>query len=175
MIYQPSDDSYLLATQVKKLSKGKKVLDIGSGSGIQALAAKKAKALSVLATDINPEAIKHLKFLNLKAIKSNLFSKVKGKFDLIIFNPPYLPEDKREPKDSRLATTGGKQGDETILKFLKQAQKHLAKNGIILLVVSSLTPKKRIHSALKELNLEKHCIKKKAFFFESLEVWELSR
>jgi methylase of polypeptide subunit release factors len=46
----------------------------------------------------------------------------------------------REDKESALATTGGKQGDELILKFLKQAQKHLTKKGIILLVLSSLTP-----------------------------------
>lgn len=40
MIYEPEEDSYLLEKYVKKLAKGK-VLDLGTGSGIQALAAKK--------------------------------------------------------------------------------------------------------------------------------------
>ena len=54
MIYEPREDSYLLQKYVKKYSKGKYFLDIGSGSGIQAKTAIKAKAKSVLATDINP-------------------------------------------------------------------------------------------------------------------------
>jgi len=175
MIYSPSDDSFLLEKEVKRYSKEKSVLDIGSGSGIQAKAARQAGAKSVLATDINPEAVKHLKKQKINAIKSDLFENVKGKFDLIIFNPPYLPEDVREPKQSRLATTGGKRGDEIILKFLKSAKKYLNKNGAILIVLSSLGPKDRIHKLLKDKKLRKTVISKKKIFMETLEVWEIQR
>ena len=174
MIYTPGEDSYLLEKYLKKFSKNKKVLDIGSGTGILAEAAKKAKAKSVLASDINTESIKLLKKKNIKSVKSNLFEKIKGKFDLIVFNPPYLPEDKRENEESRRATTGGKKGDEIILKFLKQAKKHIKKDGKILIIISSLTPQNKINNLLKKQNMSKRVLEKKSFFFEKIMVWEIS-
>jgi release factor glutamine methyltransferase len=168
-LYQPAEDSWLLESQVRKFAKNKTVLDMGSGSGIQAKAAISSSAKLVLAADINPLAITHLKSLKIPTIKSDLFSNIKEFFDLIIFNPPYLPEDPREPKDSQLATTGGKLGDEIILKFLKQAPKHLNKEGKILLLVSSLTPLDRI----KALNFKFKSLSKKKIFQETLEVLEI--
>lgn len=173
MIYQPSDDSYLLEKYVSNFAKGKKVLDMGSGSGIQALSAINSNASSVLAADINPESIKFLKDRGITAIKSNLFSNIKGKFDLIIFNPPYLPQDSREDKASQLATTGGKNGDEIILRFLKNVKSHLNDGGIILLLLSSLTPREKIDSILNKNKLKKEILGKKKLFMESLEVWKL--
>jgi len=175
MIYFPSEDSYFLSEFVKKYSKGKKVLDMGSGSGIQAETAINSKADSVLCADISQESISYLKSKRLKAIKSNLFSKITGKFDLIIFNPPYLPLDKREDKESRKITTGGKKGDEIILRFLKQSQKHLNKEGLILLLLSSLTPKNRINSTIKDKNLKFNLLDKKNLFMEYLEVWAIRK
>jgi len=173
MIYSPSHDSWLLAKAVKKYAKNMKVLDMGSGSGIQAQAAREAKAKSILASDINEEAVSRLKSLNINAIHSNLFSNIKGRFNLVIFNPPYLPKDKREDKESQLATSGGKKGDEIILKFLNQASSHLEKGGIILIVVSSLTPKPRILKILRSQNMKHEVLAKKSFFFETLEVWKI--
>ena len=110
MIYEPAEDSYLLQEQLKNFVKpGMKVLDMGTGSGIQAKTAKELGA-EVLAVDINEGCVEHVKNLEIDTIQSNLFSKVTGKFDIIIFNPPYLPEDPREPEDSARSTTGGKTG-----------------------------------------------------------------
>jgi release factor glutamine methyltransferase len=173
MIYPPSDDSVLLLEQVKKYAKGKKVLDMGTGSGIQAETALKNKAKLVIATDITKESAAALKNKGIKFIQSDIFLKVKGRFDLIIFNPPYLPLDLREDKESALATTGGKQGDELILKFLKQAQKHLTKKGIILLVLSSLTPQSLIKKLLEQLKMKFQLLSEKKFFMEKLEVWKI--
>ncbi|MEK6926849.1 MAG: HemK2/MTQ2 family protein methyltransferase [Nanoarchaeota archaeon] len=174
MIYSPREDSFLLEKEVKKYSKDKQVLDMGTGSGILALASKKAGAKSVLAVDINSESIKLLKEKGISAIKSNLFSKVNGKFDLIIFNPPYLPEDAREGKELNLINSGGKEGDELILKFLNQSINHLTKNGIILLLVSSLTPQNRINTLFSKLNIEKTILSTQKFFFEELQVWKIT-
>jgi release factor glutamine methyltransferase len=173
MIYEPAEDSLLLEKEVRKLAKRKTFLDIGSGSGIQAKAAMESGATSVLAADIDPETVKNLKSKGIPSVRSDLFSNIKGKFDLIAFNPPYLPEDMREPKSSRRATTGGKKGDEIILKFLKSAKSHLNKNGVILIVVSSLTHKSRILALFKKQALKKEVLSKKKLFMETLEVWKI--
>ncbi len=165
----------MLEKQVKKYAKGKSFLDMGSGSGIQSKAAISSKAKSVLAADINEEAVKHLKLHKIPAIKSDLFENITKNFDLIAFNPPYLPKDRREDNESQIATTGGKRGDEIILKFLKQAVNHLNKEGIILIVVSSLTPKDNILNLLKKLNIKHKSLSRESFFMETLEVWKLSK
>ncbi|MEK6898484.1 MAG: HemK2/MTQ2 family protein methyltransferase [Nanoarchaeota archaeon] len=175
MIYQPSEDSFLLSRSVSRFAKGKKILDMCSGSGIQAKSAIKAKAKSVLCVDIDKESIAELKNQGLKAIKSNLFSKIKGKFDVIICNPPYLPFDKREDSESAKITSGGKEGDEFILKFLSQAPSHLSKSGIILIVLSSLTPRKRIDNLCKEKKLKISSLAKEKVFMETLEVLKFSK
>lgn len=170
MIYAPEEDSYLLQKEVAKFSKGKIFLDMGAGSGIQSETAINAGAKKVIAIDIDKDAIDYLKKKKIKMIKSNLFSKVNGKFDVIAFNPPYLPENKY---DREKDTSGGKKGDEVILRFLRTAGKHLNKNGIILLLLSSFTPRKRIIALLKELKMEKEKLSEKRIFFEKLEVWKI--
>ena len=61
MIYEPKEDSFLLEKAVKKYAKSKSILDMGSGSGVQAKAALKSGALSVLAVDIDKKAVDGLK------------------------------------------------------------------------------------------------------------------
>ncbi len=175
MIYQPKEDSYLLKSIIKNYAKNKTVLDVGSGSGIQTVEAIKQKAKSVTASDIDPETITHLKSLdqNIQVIESDLFQNIEEKFDLIIFNPPYLPLDKREDEESKKATTGGKRGDEIILKFLEQSKQNLNSDGKILLLLSSLTPRSRIKTLLNKQKLKHKPITKKALFMETLEVWEI--
>jgi release factor glutamine methyltransferase len=173
-MYPPKEDSYFLAETLRnffsrKNVKGKKFLDMGSGTGIQAEALLEfADQKNISCADIDKEAIEHLKIKGFKAIHSGLFSKVKGKFDFIIFNPPYLPEDRY---DKAKDTTGGKKGDETILRFLKQAKSHLNKSGKIFLLLSSLTPRKRIFNFLKKNFKVYEKLAEKKLFFETLEVW----
>ena len=173
MIYEPSEDSYLLQEQVKKYSNEKDVLDIGTGSGIQAQTALKFGAKSVLATDVSSEAVKHVRNKKINSKKSNLFSSITGKYDLIIFNPPYLPKDVREDEESRLITTGGKKGDELILNFLKKVKDYLTKEGMVLILISSQTPQKRIFNLMLKLKLKKEKIAEKKIFMEKLEVWKI--
>jgi release factor glutamine methyltransferase len=173
MIYEPAEDSFLLLKQVEKYSKDKKVLDMGTGFGIQAVTAIRCGAREILAADINPEAVEHVKLhitgKKFKVIKSDLFENIKEKFDLIIFNPPYLPEEPLEPEDSKLSTTGGKKGNEILTRFLKQAKGHLNENGKILIVFSSLTP--NVDKILEELNYKFKKLDEQKIDFETLYVY----
>jgi len=175
MIYTPREDSFLLKKYVLFYAQGKRVLDVGTGSGIQALAAKDSGALKVLALDIDEEAVKKVNALGIECIKSDLFEKIKERFDLIVFNPPYLPKNKIEDLESARITSGGLKGDEIIIRFLKQSKKHLGENGKILIVLSSLTPRKRILELLKKQKWNYKILETQNYFMESLEVWEIER
>ena len=174
-IYQPSDDSHVFADFLKKYitkiqhSKSNiQFLDIGTGSGILAkIASEFMSPKNITATDINQTALRALQKEKFQTIESNLFENIKGKFDLITFNAPYLPRDEREPKESQLATTGGERGYEISLRFLKQAKSHLNKNGKILLLISSLTPTNKIEK-LWPYNI----VARKKLFMEELQILE---
>ncbi|MFH1500559.1 MAG: HemK2/MTQ2 family protein methyltransferase [archaeon] len=177
-MYPPAEDSYFLTEKVEiyisKLKNKKiKVLDMGSGSGTLAETCINSRIPPEKMTlvDIDKEVVSHLrkKFPKSKVVESNLFSHLKEKFDLIIFNPPYLPEGKY---DKEKDTTGGKNGDEIILRFLKKAKKYLNTNGEILLLTSSLTPMKKINKELKTYKVK--LIAAKKLFFEELRIWLIS-
>lgn len=143
-VYKPAEDSYLLQKYVSKLVAWK-VLDIGTGGGIQALtAAQKPEVTHVVAGDINPEAIEAVKKRASEAgvsqkmtfKVSDLFEEIEGRFDWIIFNPPYLPS---EGSRGDITWDGGERGAETIERFLFGAKEHLTAGGSILLIYSSET------------------------------------
>lgn len=175
MIYQPEEDSFLLEKYVRKLAYGR-ALDMGTGTGILAKAA--VNAGEIIAVDINENAVEYAKNLlgkgsrkNVKVLKSDLFSNVKGKFDVIIFNPPYLPNSKYND----VALDGGKRGYEVIERFLKQAGKHLNKNGFILLLYSSLSKPRKIKQIIKQNGFVEEVLEEKKVSFERLFVVKLSR
>lgn len=179
-IYSPDEDSFLLLEILNKKipeSKNKeklKILEIGSGSGIQLeqLENLGIKKQNIYCCDINEKAVKHCIKKNFNCVKSNLFSNLPknwSKFDFVIFNPPYLPKDKNEPKTSELSTTGGKKGSEIINKFLKNADNYLKKGGKIFLVTSSLTKN------IQWFGWKRKKIAEKKLFFERLFVWELKK
>lgn len=175
MIYPPAEDSALLARNVKKYVKGKTFLDMGAGSGIQSETARLAGAASILAVDVDHEAVHAVKSKGFNSKHSNLFASIRGTFEVIAFNPPYLPLDVREDQESRRITTGGKRGDELTIRFIKALPRYLSQGGVALLVLSSLTSHTRILSALRTSHLTKRVIDTTSFFMETLEVWELTR
>lgn len=193
-VYEPEDDSLLMQEQVKKYAYGA-VLDMGCGSGILGIEAlKKRDVKYVVFADINSKALVHAKTEVSKNTEQGLVSREKARrcryirtdlfsniikessdsiFDTIIFNPPYLPEDKYD--NEKLITTGGKKGHELLVRFLKQSKKHLNDQGIMLILFSSLTGKSSIDNIIKSLGYEKHTIVKKALFMEILYTYKINK
>lgn len=172
-IYEPLEDSYFFAEFLEKYiseikdNENLRYLDVGTGSGILLESASKfIKKKNIYSCDINQESVDYVRKKGFKCVRSDLFSNIKGKFDIITFNAPYLPEDKNEPKDSKISTTGGKRGDEISVKFLREAKKRLKKEGRVLLLISSLTPIERI----KKFNPK--IVAKKRVFMEDLFILE---
>ncbi|QQG39040.1 MAG: methyltransferase [Candidatus Woesearchaeota archaeon] len=171
--YIPQEDSFLLNKHVKKYSFGR-VLDLGTGSGIQAFTVAE-DADEVVAVDIDEKSveyvrneIKNRKIKSIKILESDLFENVKGKFDLIIFNPPYLPFLDGEDESISRTVSGGKMGYEIIERFLGQAGDYLNENGKILLVFSSLTGE--VFEIMKRYKFDFEMLEEKRFDFEKLYV-----
>jgi len=173
-MYQPDEDSYLMSevleNQLPKLLKinpGLTFLEIGSGSGIQLKIALEmgVKLENILSCDLNYTSVKHCKRLGFNCVKSDLFSNINESFDLIIFNPPYLPRDETEPFESRLSTVGGDLGSEIINEFLVQTKDYLNSNGKIILLTSSLT------KGINWKGWDKKLLDKRKLFFEELYIY----
>lgn len=179
MIYEPAEDTFLLEKFTNKLAFGK-VLEIGFGSGeVTDAASKLRRVKSVLAVDIDKKSVdffqKNLKNKKIKVLWSDLFSNVTGRFDTVLFNPPYLPLDKREPIDSRLATTGGKHGYELLGKFLLELNEHLTKKGFALIIFSSLTNRQKVEEFISDAGLEFENLEEEKVSFETLYCYKLKR
>ena len=166
-VYDDREDSWLLQEIIKKLDlRNKRIIDIGTGTGIQAITAAKLGA-KVIATDINPIACllakENSKINNTKVniFCSDLFKSIKPntKFDYIFFNAPYLPVEK--PVD--ITWSGGKK---IIDEFLTQAKQHADKDTRIIFVFSSLTKLN-----IKEIKI----LASKKFMKEEIFIGELCR
>ena len=171
-VYEPMEDSKLMQKAVQLRAKGKSILDVGTGSGIQAISASLAGAKEVWACDSNPEAGKCAKAnatsnkVEVNVIQSNLFENVpKKKFDLIVFNPPYLPSD---GKHDDIRWSGGYEGIEVILDFFEQVKPFLAEKGEILFIFSSHAKQDKMKKVLKQVGFNLNVIGKKRIFFEEI-------
>lgn len=183
-VYEPQEDSELLRAIVEREATGN-VLDMGTGSGILAFAAaQKPDVVSVLAIDIDDDALAHATAAlraekpdiarKLELRKSDLFNGILDDelFDTIICNPPYLPN---EEGDDHPALYGGPEGWEYIARFLDGAKRHLAPGGMILLLFSSLTNKERVEAELKRNGYAWSEVAIAAHFFEQLHVYRVRR
>lgn len=165
-VYPPSEDSFLLLKWARKICKDKKVLEIGCGTGI---VSENIFNISkdVVCTDINPEAVRICREKGLKCILSDLFENIDEKFDVILFNPPYLPEEEEDDPWVKAAIYGGKRGNEVVKRFLRKAWKYLNKNGKILLILSSLSNPDEIYKEFEDM-YKFDVLEEKSLFFERI-------
>lgn len=185
-VYEPHDDTELLLTTILENEadlRGKNVLEIGTGTGIIAVALAKNGA-NVTATDISERAVACTKMnarrnmVDIRVLKGDLFEPViDEKFDIIVFNPPYLPEDDLDKYLSpgyRQALIGGRTGSEVIIRFISNLKYYLKKNGRAYVIVSSLSDMGGILKAAEENDLKLELKKQASYFFEKLLVYVIS-
>jgi len=168
LIYEPREDSFLMLDALAELDlKGLRVLDMGTGSGILAAYCAK-KGAEVTASDIDANAVRRLGVLtrrlgiSLQTATSDLFSEVCGQFDIVLFNPPYLPSEQIEDR----TTDGGRKGAEVIHRFLRELPKHLTRSGYGILLVSSLNDPQSLRVEYPMLSFE--ILRQRSLFFETL-------
>jgi release factor glutamine methyltransferase len=139
-VYAPAEDTWLLLRAAgKECRDGERVLEIGCGSG--AVSGALRHRARILATDISPYAVKAARAFGVEVVRTDLFSGIRGPFDLVLFNPPYLPTNPDERMDDWLeyALDGGPDGRAVIGRFLSGVGRVLAPGGRVLLLISSLT------------------------------------
>ena len=157
-VLDPRPETELLVELViKKIFKLRErkisLLELGVGSGcviISILLSTKKNKVSALGIDISDEALKiadkNIKKFKLekklKLKKSDWFSDVNGKFDIIISNPPYIRTSDiknldKEVKlyDPLIALDGGLKGLGCFEKIARNAKYYLKENGIIFIEI----------------------------------------
>ena len=203
-VYSPSDDSYLIIEYLKKnidenhfdginLKDIEYILDLGTGTGIIAIFLQILKLQysnfnpKIYASDILEEAITCAK-LNEKKNKinkeitfllSDLFisfpKSLRNSFNIIIFNPPYLPSSElRKENENKInidySWNGGVKGYEILIRFLKSAKNYLnlTKSHSIYCVTSSRTDLVELNKKINALGYMNEIIEKKHIFFEDI-------
>lgn len=177
-VYEPAEDSFLLADNLQ-VERRDRVLEIGTGTGILAIMASR-KCREVVATDINPHALecatKNLianKAYNVELRAGDLFEAARGeKFDLIIFNTPYLPVEEEEGTgdDVEAAWSGGEDGREVIDRFIDGLNAHLNEKGRVQLLQSSLSKVDKTLTKMGKKGFDVSVTARQKLFFEEIVV-----
>ena len=138
----PRFETELLVDVVLELTTdGGRVLDLGTGSGAIAIALSKSKELQVVAVD-NDERALHVCAENcreheakVEMVRSNWFENVRGRFDVIVSNPPYVAADDPHLNEGDLrfeppsALVGGLSGLEHLEEIISPAMNFLNPGG----------------------------------------------
>ena len=176
-VYEPAEDTFLLAERLA-VTDDDVVLEVGTGCGILAIVAAE-KAEQVVAVDVNPYALEcACKNAQTNGVKNkiefrqgDLFQPIKQneKFDVILFNSPYLPSESDEEKSwIGKAWAGGPDGRTVIDRFLVDVPNLLAERGKVQLVQSSLSDVDKTIQMFKEKSMQATVAAQLKVAFESI-------
>ncbi len=175
LVYEPAEDTFLLLkTALEEVRPADSVLEMGCGRGLISRELT-SKARRVIATDINPHALRMARKMGVETVRADQFRGIGARFDLILFNPPYLPTGPQDKLEGwlNLAFDGGVSGRETINPFLEDLRDHLAPGGRALLLVSTLSGLSEIEEKARNEGLEAMVVAREKYFFEELVVLRL--
>jgi len=175
-VYEPAEDSHLLAETAREyVDTEDLVLEVGTGSGYVATALS-ASGAEVVATDVNPMACREAYEAGLATVRANLVEPFQNDcFDVVAFNPPYLPTDPDHEFDDWMerALSGGEDGRAVIDPFLATVRRVLVDDGVVLLLVSSLTDIDAVRASAAAGGLTAREVADESHPFERLVVLEL--
>lgn len=141
-VYRPAEDSALLAeVAASVVGPHALVLDVGTGSGFVADRIADETGARVVGSDLNPHACRRAMERGVPVVRGDLTEPfADGVFDVVTFNPPYLPTDPETEWDDwmEVALSGGETGLAVVEPFLASVRRVLAPDGVVLLLVSSL-------------------------------------
>jgi release factor glutamine methyltransferase len=159
---------------------GTRVADVGTGSGIIALAAARAGARNVVAIDINPNAAlsasenagRHDLADRVSVLCGDLLSALspRAQFDVICSNPPFFPE---EPLDLADRAWHAGPGYRDIRALFEQARARLAPNGRFYILLSSDCDLALLHHLIEQAKFRAREIARRSLVIESLILYEL--
>lgn len=178
-VYPPAEDTYLLlGAALAEARMEDRTLEIGCGSGILARELS-SRVQCLIATDINPHALHATRSRagDVELIRADLFTGIGGQFDLVLFNPPYLPFKPEERSGGWIdwALDGGESGRETINRFLRELEDHLLPGGRALLLISSLTGLHEVMETACTQGFQAKVVLNERCFFEQLYVLRIWR
>ncbi len=169
----PQPDTEILVEEVLSIAKKEekeKILDICTGSGAIGISlAYNLPNANITISDISLEALKIAKKNSeqnevsnkVTIIHSNLFEKIKGDYDIIVSNPPYIETSviptlsKQVQKEPHLALDGGKDGLFFYRKLLEKAPKYLKEKGYLCMEIGYNQKEKVIKIAQETGKYEK--------------------
>jgi len=175
-VYSPSEDTFLLAAAaVAEVRPGDQVIEVGTGSGYVA-AQIRSRSASLVTTEINPHAAAAAHARGIDVVRTDLVQGICGKFDLVLFNPPYLPTECDERIDDwfEFALDGGPSGRSVIARFAQEIRHILAPGGRILLLISSLTGPEEVCILFRERGMTAEVVKREALEGEELLVLRIT-
>lgn len=178
-VYGAAEDSMLLAdAALDEIAGDARVLDVGTGSGVVADRVRTETAARVVASDVNPHACRAARDRGLPVVRTDLVSGFRdGVFDVVLFNPPYLPEDPVAARDDwmEVALTGGETGREVVEAFLDDVGRVLAPGGFVLLLVSTLAGVDEVVEYAGRRGFSAVALRDESYPFETLTVLKLVR
>lgn len=177
-VYEPAEDSRLLAEAiVDRIDADERVLEVGTGSGYVAARIAEETGARVVGSDINPEACRRAREEGVEAVRGNLTDPFgRDSFEVVCFNPPYLPTPPEEEWDDPLehALSGGEDGRRVIRPFLADVGRVLRPDGRVYLLVSTLTDIDAVAELAAEAGMETREIAEESFPFERLVTLEIT-
>jgi release factor glutamine methyltransferase len=150
-VYPVREDTLLLLEAALAEAKpSDRVLELGTGSGYIARHLAGRVAL-IVATDVNPHACHAAASRGVGVARADLTAGIRGQFDLVLFNAPYLPTKPEERLGDWLekALDGGETGREVIARLLPDLPRMLVPGGRLLLVISELTGEREVLGLLR--------------------------
>jgi len=176
-VYQPAEDSHLLAeTVADEIESGATLLDVGTGSGYVADVVRTESDATAVGVDLNPLACEQARARGVPVLRGDLVSPFRADaFDVVCFNPPYLPEAPEGVWDDWMeqAVTGGEDGRAVIAAFLADVDRVLRPEGRIYLLISTVTGVDAVRSLAESHGFESTVIAEESHSFERLLVLRL--